>query len=628
MAETAIETKRFRGSIGRTLISYFILLAVLPLVLVVAIVINQANSQAREQAANQMASVSEVKTNEIIRLLESGEGILRLTLADPRQLPRIVQSVESEDPRLAPIQQVTEYLNEKLVVQTTFSEMFVYNPAGEVRASTTEANVGTLVNELSFFDTSMDGLTTHQPYYDPETNALNIIVSSPLYSEESGEIIGVLAGRLNVEELSNIMTTRVGLGDTGETYLVSRANNFLVTPSRFEGYPLTQEYRSLGIDRGLKSVEDTDVYDSYRGEKVIGFYRYIPELESAMLAEISENEALATLRDVRNLSILAAALAGLLALLIGSGVTYWLTRPITALTRVATALTSGDYQQQVPVTRQNEIGQLADSFNTMTSKLIDTIAATNQANNELKVATEQAQAALRVKDEFLAVMSHELRTPLNAIIGFTGIMTMDGRLPERDLMMTQRIEANSQRLLALINDVLDISKIEAGQLEIVPLPISLHEMVRRMEAQMSILAERKGVKLVMEVKASIPKTILMDEDAITKITTNLLANAIKFTDEGKVTLAMFADDGNLILEVSDTGVGIPTHMHDVIFDSFRQGDSTSTRKYGGTGLGLAITRRLVTAMNGTIRVNSTVGQGSTFTVTLPLETTEQKQMEL
>jgi len=625
MTVTNTANREFKGRIGRTLVVFFILLAVLPIAIIVPLVIRQANQQAREQATNQLESVAEVKTNEINRLLSSSQEVLQLVLADPRQYPRIVSAAETEDARLAPIAQVSEYLTEKLVVQEAFTELYVYNLAGEVRASTQEDVVGQLVNELSYFEHSVEGQNTHAPYYDENGN-INIIVTEALQNED-GNIIGVIAGRIDVVELGDIMTTRVGLGETGETYLVSAENNYLVTPSRSQDVVLTQPYNSTGIEQALSQKDGSGVYENYLGEQVIGVYRWIPDLESAMLSEIEEAEALTVLRETRNLSLLAGLFAAALAVVIGIALTFWLTTPITELTQVAATVTQGNYTQQAPVTRNNEIGQLADAFNKMTRKLIDSIDDLNKKNEDLRVATQQAQDALKVKDEFLAVMSHELRTPLNAIIGFTGIMTMDGRLDARDLIMTQRIEANSHRLLALINDVLDISKIEAGQLELASLPISPNDIARRLQAQMGVLAEQKGVGFNVTVDSSVPPIVMLDEDAFIKITTNLLSNAFKFTEQGAVSLHMSKQDNNLVIQVKDTGIGIPAHKHDVIFDSFRQADSSSTRKYGGTGLGLAITRRLATAMEGTIRVESVVGQGSTFTVTLPLEVEPEKVME-
>jgi signal transduction histidine kinase len=245
-----------------------------------------------------------------------------------------------------------------------------------------------------------------------------------------------------------------------------------------------------------------------------------------------------------------------------------------------------------------------------------------QKAEEDKRAALAAEAAARetnrFKDQFLAIMSHELRTPLNAIIGFLGLMSMSKVLDDRNQHLVQRARANSERLLALINDILDLSKIESGRLELIPTAVSIRDLVERWQSQMDVLARQKGLNFVTSIDPSLPDRLMVDEDAITKICTNLLSNAFKFTDKGEVSLKMSSKDQQWIIEVHDTGIGIPAHMHHTIFEAFRQVDGSAQRVYGGTGLGLSIVERLCKAMNGGIRVSSVVGEGSTFTVTLPL----------
>jgi signal transduction histidine kinase len=245
-------------------------------------------------------------------------------------------------------------------------------------------------------------------------------------------------------------------------------------------------------------------------------------------------------------------------------------------------------------------------------------------NEELQKASREALEANRLKDEFLAVMSHELRTPLNAIIGFQGILLMMGNLDEKATHMIQRAQSNAERLLALITDILDISRIESGRLQLAPMDLSLAETVEKWRSQMSVLAEQKALDFSVHMDKALPPVIRVDEDAVTKVVTNLLGNAFKFTEEGEVSLALKRANGNWIIEVKDSGIGIPAHMHQVIFERFRQVDGSSKRKFGGSGLGLAIVHNLCKAMNGTVSLQSAPGEGSTFTVTLPLETQGRK----
>ncbi len=248
-------------------------------------------------------------------------------------------------------------------------------------------------------------------------------------------------------------------------------------------------------------------------------------------------------------------------------------------------------------------------------------AFTQQQQAELAQRNEEVMEANRLKSEFLATMSHELRTPLNAIIGFLGIIMMSGELNERNTFLAKRARINSKRLLELINDILDISRIEAGRLKIYPTDVKVAQLIERIRDHIEVLAEEKSLGLSMHIADDVPEVVQMDEDGLTKIITNLLSNAIKFTEKGHVNLDISRDDDALKITVTDTGIGIPAHMHEVIFESFRQVDGSSTRVHGGSGLGLAITRHICDAMYGSIQLDSTVGVGTTFSVRLPLQTT-------
>lgn len=253
-----------------------------------------------------------------------------------------------------------------------------------------------------------------------------------------------------------------------------------------------------------------------------------------------------------------------------------------------------------------------------------------EMNQKLIVAQQEAEQANRVKSQFLANMSHELRTPLAAINGFVQILLtgMVGELNEKQRTNLERTLANGRHLLALVNDVLDIAKIEAGGMELVPKTIVVRDWVQAIIEQTRPLAEEKSLPLEFEIKSDVPQAVQGDAHRLQQIVVNLLSNAIKFTEKGRVRLEIeCAPPDKCIIRVSDTGIGIPPEARELIFDEFRQVDSSTTREYGGTGLGLAITRKLVLLMGGTIAVESEVGKGSTFTVTLPLVVVEKERAE-
>jgi PAS domain S-box-containing protein len=244
-----------------------------------------------------------------------------------------------------------------------------------------------------------------------------------------------------------------------------------------------------------------------------------------------------------------------------------------------------------------------------------------QANHQLALAQRQAEAATQLKSEFLATMSHELRTPLNAIIGYTEIQLagMTGPLNEEQSEYQARVLTNAEHLLSLINDVLDLSKIEAGRVELVRKPFNLRKLLLEIVRQTEGLIEEDTLNFEYTIDDRLPDIMIGDPDRIKQIAINLLSNAIKFTHEGNVRMSARKhgrDTWTLI--VKDTGIGIPVHQQETIFEEFRQADGTSQRQYRGTGLGLSIVKKLALLMGGNIRLESEVGTGTTFTVFLPL----------
>jgi signal transduction histidine kinase len=252
--------------------------------------------------------------------------------------------------------------------------------------------------------------------------------------------------------------------------------------------------------------------------------------------------------------------------------------------------------------------------------------ALRDATYELVKANEELQEANRLKTQFLARVSHELRSPLNAIIGYTDMNLAGyyGELNEAQRDGLERVQRNSRQLLALINDVLDLSRIEAGQMELQREVIDPRALVHSVVATVEPRAREKDLTLSYEVAPDLPRALVGDEVRLNQVLLNLVDNAVKFTSRGSVHVwAQVGAGGNWTLEVRDTGRGISEREVVHIFDEFRQGEAARGRELGGTGLGLAIVRRLVEAMGGSINVKSRLEVGSTFTVSLPLQAAGQ-----
>jgi GAF domain-containing protein/HAMP domain-containing protein len=277
--------------------------------------------------------------------------------------------------------------------------------------------------------------------------------------------------------------------------------------------------------------------------------------------------------------------------------------------------------------------QMAGEFPPESVRLMQTLASQSvlaiqnaRLFREIADKSEQLALASQHKSQFLANMSHELRTPLNAILGYAELLVdgIYGVLPERPRGVLDRIQNNGKHLLALINDVLDLAKIEAGQLTLTLDDYSLPEVVQSVVTATEPLATSKGLKFTAAVQDELPMAH-GDARRVSQVLLNLVGNAIKFTDKGEVEIRGIIDKGQFVLTVRDTGPGIPDADQERIFGEFQQIDNSNTRKKGGTGLGLAISKRMVEMQGGTISVDSVLGQGSTFRVVLPVHVDEMME---
>jgi signal transduction histidine kinase len=246
---------------------------------------------------------------------------------------------------------------------------------------------------------------------------------------------------------------------------------------------------------------------------------------------------------------------------------------------------------------------------------------TEQQHTEvaLRQAKDAAEAADRIKSEFLATMSHELRTPLNVIVGYTDMLIEEagGNLPPPHVDILRRIDRNSRVLCELINMVLDLNRLEAGRLPVDVKDIHVPDVLAELTAELQGLCDQSGLVCRWLVAPDLP-VLQTDAGKLKVILKNLVSNAVKFTKEGSVTLAVTARQGGIEFRVTDTGIGIPTEAYATIFEPFRQLDGSDTRRYSGSGLGLHIVQRLLDVLGGHITVESAVGHGSTFRVWLPV----------
>ena len=360
------------------------------------------------------------------------------------------------------------------------------------------------------------------------------------------------------------------------------------------------------------------------GANVDDFHKAATDTANRINALVEEKDASLTVQRgelldhiARSLTSTAIGLWSSTLLMVGIviGIAIWmsglLTRRITAIISGIHAFQEGDRKRRLDISSSDEMGELSRSFNRMADSV-------EESFNRLEEAKEKAEEASRQKSAFLATMSHELRTPLNGILGFAELLKSELENPEHRGYV-EIIEQSGGHLLNLVNEILDLAKIESGEMRFNQIAISLANVVTESAAGHRVTAEAKGLQFELHLAENLPAEFITDPTRLRQILNNLLSNAVKFTDTGSISFSISRADREIAFAVRDTGPGIPPDSQETIFEKFKQLENFLTREHGGTGLGLALVRQLAEHMGGKVTLESEVGVGSTFTVYLPLD---------
>jgi signal transduction histidine kinase len=334
--------------------------------------------------------------------------------------------------------------------------------------------------------------------------------------------------------------------------------------------------------------------------------------------------------------LVTTAIGTVILIMIGSWiiVRYIIVKPVTHLKEVSDAISAGELNVRSEIQTGDEFEDLSHAFNRMLRHLVSMQDQWRKVNADLdRKVDELAQTNMalfesnKLKGDFLATMSHELRTPLNSILGFSDVLLSGETLTEKQRRWVSNIQSSGQKLLALINDILDLAKIEAGKMTIRLDSFNLHDVCDGLLNMFRPLAEKKNIDLRSQIEPDMPM-LRQDMTKLQQILQNLLSNAIKFTPEGgRVLLKADADTKYVTISVMDTGVGVAKEEQDLVFQKFRQSGNPLTREHAGTGLGLSIVRELCKLLSGEVALQSELGRGSTFTVRLPMQLSDEPRLE-
>ena len=485
--------------------------------------------------------------------------------------------------------------------------------------------------------------------------------SQPIYAP-GGKRLGVLQNLFEVGQIRDFLAS-IEIGRTGQTFIIERNGN-MVASSKIE-QPYIVEGKKVGRISALDTQEPIirasakHMYDKFGSLETINkshqlafdfqgerqFIQILPikdgrGVDWLSIVVIPESDFMEQIDANTRTTILLCLAALGIASVLGVFTSNWITQPILRLSQATEAIASGKLEQNVGKSKVNEIDILAQSFNRMTQQLRESftkLAKTNEQleirveerTNELLTAKDRAEVANKAKGAFLANMSHELRTPLSAILGFTQIMQRDGTVSRYQRENLTIINRSGEHLLGLINDVLDISKIEAGQISLNANSFDLHRLLDTTQEMLEFKADEKGLQLLFDRHPDTPQYIRTDDRKLSQILINLLNNALKFTEQGGITLRVkpkLDDTKILLFEIEDTGAGISPEELNTLFDAFTQ--TETGRKSGeGTGLGLSISHQFVSLMGGNISASSQLGVGTTFKFQIVVEPPLDRELQ-
>jgi signal transduction histidine kinase len=460
-------------------------------------------------------------------------------------------------------------------------------------------------------------------------NAHGQIAISNLYHDAAGLPVFYLlkqlpGGRLGVGVMSTTylvsLQQAIAFGDHGHAVMVDAKGQVIAHPFKdwvaasrdISGVPAV-----AAMMRGETGVGQ--FYSPAFSDNMIAGYAVVPETGWGVMVPQPITELRRRASQVNEMATVIALISFGGAALMAWLLALYLARPVRIVAATAEAVLGGNDEVAVPEFRglvPHEIRRLGAGFNTMLDGLRQREAETTQA-------LRQAETSNAAKSQFLANMSHEIRTPLNGVVGMIELLQLtDLSSPQRRYLETAT--QSSQSLLRLIDDILDLSRIEVGRLELEHAPFHLPSLIHDLRVLFADQARSKGLTLHMSIPDALNLMLVGDQHRLLQILTNLISNALKFTSDGSITLRGMVEQKvgtglRIRFEVSDTGIGIPANKQAMIFEAFSQADSSTTRRYGGTGLGLSIARQLCHMMDGDIGVESVAGIGSTFWFTVMIE---------
>lgn len=519
----------------------------------------------------------------------------------------------------------------ELINEQFMEFMLLESESGTVVVSSQIAREGMSHSNHAYFREGIKQPFVQSPVFDVSLalNEPTMVVSRPILSPD-GRVLGVLAGIVNLSALDEIISERAGLGETGTTYMINKSG-FLISAARLEGgYSYQKRVRTAGAEQALRGEEGFATYDNLAGKEVFGIYTWLPELESALILEQNTEEAFARLNRVAlSLGVTIIAIWGLI-IISSAFMARSISRPIIRLTETAQAIQAGDLSKKALVNSRNEIGRLAQTFNSMTAQLkqtleglTDEIYERKKVEKELALAHSELEERVRQRtaeltqinqdmETLLYVVSHDLKEPLRAIENFSRLISArySKQLDHKGQDFLQRINRAATRLHILIDDILKLSRVK--RMELPSEKVYSESIIENILARLEISIQERQAKI--ELVQPLPK-LCVNRTWATEAIYNLISNALKYTHEGvppEIEIRGYHGPEGIGLIVKDRGLGVPAEYRERIFQLFQRAVG---REIEGTGAGLAIVRQIAQRHGGHAWVQAREGGGSEFIIT-------------